>query len=77
MINATKLSQELILAKITTHGNCNSNGIVLDDDNNKIQDRADVKDVLVKHDPTPEKEVKELTAKELLQRIEALEKMPK
>jgi len=54
MINVTKLSQELVLAGITTHGNCNSNGVVWDDNNNEIQDRLDVKAVLAKHDPTPE-----------------------
>lgn len=53
MINTQKLSKELVLAGITTHGNCNSNGIVWDDNNNEIQNRADVKAILAKHDPTP------------------------
>ena len=77
MINANKLSKELVLAGITTHGNCNSNGVVWDDDNKEIQNRADVKAILAKHDPTPEKEVKEPTVKELLVRIDALEKKAK
>jgi hypothetical protein len=77
MINIQKLSKELVLAGITTHGNCNSNGVVWDDNNNEIQDRSDVKMILAKHDPTPEKEIKEPTIKELLQRIDALEKKVK
>ena len=77
MINTTKLAKELVLAGITTHGNCNSNGIVLDDNNNEIQDRKDVKAILAKHDPTPEKEVKKPTVEELLARIDALEKKVK
>ena len=74
-INVMKLAHELRAAGITTHGNCNSNGVVWDDDNNEIQDRADVKAVLKKHDPTP---VIELTIEEkfeeLKTRIEKLEK---
>lgn len=76
MINTKKLSKELSLAGIKSCG-CNSNGVVWDDDNNEIQDRPDVKAILVKHDPTPEKEEKEPTIKELLQRIDALEKKVK
>lgn len=53
MINTIKLSQELRDAGITTHGNCNSNGVVWDDSNNEIQDRPDVQAVIKKHDPTP------------------------
>jgi hypothetical protein len=53
MINSKKLSQELIDA-ITTHGNCNSNGIVWDDDNNEIQNRQDVAAIIAAHDPTEE-----------------------
>jgi hypothetical protein len=53
-INSTNLAKELIAAGITTHGNCNSNGVVLDDDGNEIQDRPDVKAVIAAHDPTPE-----------------------
>ncbi|MBU2051295.1 MAG: hypothetical protein KKH61_20300 [Gammaproteobacteria bacterium] len=56
MINSTKLAKELIAAGITAHGNCNSNGVVWDDDNNDISKRADVKAVLAAHDPTPEPE---------------------
>jgi len=52
--NLKKLSQELVSAGITTHGNCNSNGVVWDDDNKEIQDRTNVKAVLAAHDPTPE-----------------------
>ena len=52
-INVAKLAQELRDAGITTHGNCNSNGVVWDDNNNEIQDRKDVKAVLAKHDQTP------------------------
>jgi len=54
MINAAKLSKELVLAGITNHGNCNSKGVVLDDDNNEIQNRPEVKEILAAHDPTPE-----------------------
>lgn len=50
-INVSKLSKELISANISTHGNCNSDGVVWDDDNNEIQDRPDVQVVLEKHDP--------------------------
>ena len=53
MINVHKLTQELRDAGITTHGNCNSNGVVWDDDNNEIQSRPDVQAVIAKHDPTP------------------------
>jgi len=53
MINAQKLSKELIKAGISTHGNCNSNGVVWDDDNNEIQDREDVILIINAHDPTP------------------------
>lgn len=42
MINAYKLSQELISAGITAHGNCNSAGKVWGDDNTEIQNRPDV-----------------------------------
>ena len=45
-INVSELSQALIAAGITTHGNCNSNGVVLDDDNHEIQNRADVKAII-------------------------------
>lgn len=51
MINSTKLSAELRAAGITTHGNCNSNGIVWDDDNNEIQSRPDVASILANHNP--------------------------
>ncbi len=54
MINITKLQRELIAAGITTHGNCNSNGVVWDDNNNDISKRADVVNILKKHDPTPD-----------------------
>lgn len=50
MINIRKLSNELRDAGITTHGNCNSSGVAWDDDNNEIQDRADVKAVIAAHD---------------------------
>jgi len=53
MINIGKLSKELKASGITTHGNCNSNGVVWDDDNKEIQDRADVQTVLLAHDPKP------------------------
>jgi len=53
MINITKLSQELIKAGISTQGNCNSKGVVWDDDNKEIQDRADVEAVLLAHDSKP------------------------
>jgi len=54
MINIKKLTQELQAAGITTHGNCNSNGVVWDDNNNEIQDRADVKAIINAHDPAPD-----------------------
>jgi hypothetical protein len=73
MINTTKLSNELRAAGITTHGNCNSNGVVWDDDNNEIQKRADVKAILAAHDPTPlpppptlEEQIAELKAQNAL-----------
>lgn len=53
MINPQKLTQELITAGITTHGNCNSRGVVWDDENNEIQDRPDVAAIIAAHDPTP------------------------
>jgi len=49
--NSFKLCSELRAAGITNHGNCNSNGVVWDDDNNEIQDRPDVAAVLAAHDP--------------------------
>ena len=71
MINVTKLSQELIDAGITTHGNCNSNGVVWDDDNNEIQDRKDVRAILKKHDqtPIPEETLEEKIAKEVAKQL--------
>lgn len=54
MINVNKLTKELIAAGISTHGNCNSKGVVWDDQNREIQDREDVKLLLKAHDPTPE-----------------------
>jgi hypothetical protein len=53
MINSAKLSKELIAAGISTDGNCNSSGIVWDDNNNEIQDRKDVAAIIAEHDPTP------------------------
>lgn len=52
-INVTNLTKELITAGISAHGNCNSNGIVWDDDNNEIQNRPDVVAIIAVHDPTP------------------------
>lgn len=72
MINTIKLTKELISAGITTHGNCNSNGIVWDDDNNEIQDRPDVVSILRAHDPTPEPK-----AESVSEQIEALKKRMK
>jgi len=71
MINIQKLTQELRTAGITTHGNCNSNGVVWDDDNNEIQDRPDVKAVLAKHDPTPtpEETLEDKIAKEVAKQL--------
>lgn len=54
MINSTKLAKELINAGITTHGNCNSNGVVWDDNGEEIQDREDVQAIIQAHDPTPD-----------------------
>ena len=69
MINVIKLSQKLIASGITTHGNCNSNGVVWDDNNNEIQSRADVSAIITAHDPTPDplpptqdEQIKELQA---------------
>ena len=71
MINVINLAQELRDAGITTHGNCNSNGVVWDDDNNEIQNRADVKAVLKAHDPTPipEETFEEKVAKEVAKQL--------
>ncbi len=54
MINVNKLSQELISAGVSTHGNCNSSGVVWDDNNKEIQNRADVVLILNAHNPAPE-----------------------
>jgi len=51
-INVRKLHKEIEQAGIEICG-CDSGGKVLDKDNNEIQDRADVKKVIKKHDPTP------------------------
>jgi hypothetical protein len=73
MINTTKLSNELRAAGITTHGNCNSNGVVWDDDNNDISKRPDVAAIIKAHDPTPlppapalEEQIAELKAQNAL-----------
>lgn len=50
-INVQKLSLELRAAGISTHGNCNSSGVVWDDDNNEIQNRSDVAALLANHNP--------------------------
>ena len=65
-VNTINLTNELIMSGITTHGNCNSTGVVWDDNNNEIQDRKDVKAVLAKHDPTP---IIEETLDEKIKRI--------
>lgn len=52
-INIGKLSKELVSAGITTHGNCNSNGVVWDDNNNEIQTRPDVAAIIANHNPGP------------------------
>lgn len=54
LINTTKLARELVTAGISTFGNCNSDGVVWDDNGNEIQDQEDVRGVLLAHDPTPE-----------------------
>ena len=54
MINTEKLSKELIEAGVSTHGNCNSDGVVWDDDNNENQDLKDVAAILAAHDPAPD-----------------------
>ena len=71
MINIVKLTQELRDAGITAHGNCNSNGVVWDDNNKEIQDRPDVKAVLAAHDPTPipEETLEEQIAKEVKKQL--------
>ena len=70
-INVQKLTQELRDAGITTHGNCNSNGVVWDDNNNEIQDRKDVKKIIKAHDPTeiPEETLEEKIAKEVAKQL--------
>ncbi|MBT7290840.1 MAG: hypothetical protein HN837_10190 [Chloroflexi bacterium] len=55
-INVTKLSKELKAANISTHGNCNSNGVVWDDLNKEIQNRDDVQNIIKNHDPVDSKE---------------------
>jgi hypothetical protein len=74
--NSAKLANELKLAGITTHGNCNSNGVVWDDDNNEIQERPDVAAILAAHDPEPEPEgqTPELKIAELEEKIVILSK---
>jgi len=74
-INTQKLCEELKVAGITTHGNCNSNGVVWDDDNKEIQDRPDVKAIVNKHTPetTPEPTVQD-QIKELKKQVDELGK---
>ena len=67
--NSFKLCSELRAAGITTHGNCNSIGVVWDDDNNEIQDRPDVAAILEAHDPTPDPEPK--TDREVIAELQA------
>lgn len=56
MINVQKLTQELITAGIKISG-CNSDGIVwAEDGTTEIQDRKDVKEIIARHDPTPDPE---------------------
>jgi hypothetical protein len=76
MVNPKKLHKEIVDSGINISG-CNESGKVWDLENKEIQNRSDVMAILAKHDPTPEKEVKEPTIKELLQRIEAIEKKVK
>ena len=52
MINIYGLTKELITAGISKDGNCNSAGIVWDDDGNEIQNRSDVIAILEAHDPS-------------------------
>ena len=53
-VNTEKLMHELLLAGISASG-CNELGIVWDKDGHtEIQNRADVKAILKKHDPSPE-----------------------
>lgn len=49
--NLFTLNMELRAAGITSHGNCNDEGIVWDDDNNEIQTRPDVIAILEAHNP--------------------------
>lgn len=51
--NIQRLTHELRAAGITSHGNCSSDGVVWDDDNNEIQHRPDVRAILEAHDPAP------------------------
>ena len=71
MINSTKLAKELINAGITTHGNCNSNGIVWDDKDKEIQDREDVQAIIQAHDPTPEsvESIEEMVDRKILEAL--------
>lgn len=52
-INVVKLHEELEAAGIEISG-CDSNGKVLDNDNNEIHNRADVKAIIKAHDPAPD-----------------------
>lgn len=66
-INPIKLTKELTNAGIQVSG-CNSNGVVWDiDGTTEIQKRADVKAIVLAHDPTPDPE-----PPSLVDRIDAL-----
>jgi hypothetical protein len=51
-INVLKLHKEIESAGIKLCG-CSSSGVVWDINNNEIQDRPDVLEVILNHDPTP------------------------
>ena len=52
-ININKLYAELKEAGIKTCG-CDSSGVVWDLNNNQIQDREDVIEIILAHDPSPD-----------------------
>ncbi len=73
-INPTKLDQELKSAGISVAG-CNSNGVVWDTNNNEIQDREDVIEIINTHDPThdPVESIEEMVDRKI---AEALNRSP-
>jgi hypothetical protein len=69
VMDAEKLSQELKKAGISTHGNCNSDGVVWDDDNREIQNRPEVAAIINNLDNVPDEVIK--TDKEIIAELQA------